>query len=176
MTGPLKSAADRDLFKAMYASKRYSTEDIASLFSLTVARTRSVARELDVRRPKSGHVTSARKPENDRIDERVERKCNSCGKSFMANGKFNRLCHDCRNPQSEAGFSNRRLVPYPEMPRFASSSTLGPAPTCQFIVDDNGVERFCGKPSLPGHSWCRGHCAVVYTPEHFETLIREPRA
>lgn len=168
-------APDIALFRAMYSNPRYSLADIGQFFSLSGGELRRRAREYDVRRPKSLYERPAKKPANDRPIERIDRHCLTCGKAFVAEGPFQRMCALCRNPQSKSGMKEGRQGPYVEMPRFSCASVIGPAPTCQFPFGEPSEQRFCGKPSIDGYSWCDHHYVVVFAVDEPISMIREPR-
>jgi GcrA cell cycle regulator len=39
-----------------------------------------------------------------------------------------------------------------------------PYRTCQFIEGTGRPWAMCGEATVPGHSWCEGHCRRVYQP------------
>jgi hypothetical protein len=71
---------------------------------------------------------------------------------------------DAPPPRTE-GRMNGAILSAPDGGAVTAIWTLT-AGSCRFPIGspDSAAFRFCGKDRLPGHSYCRAHCAVVYKP------------
>jgi GcrA cell cycle regulator len=90
-----------------------------------------------------------------------KRKAASQGPRHRQDGA--RAVVEARKRSAEASVNAKPTVNVKSSP-LVVLRTASPFRQCQFPLTDRAPWKFCGKPTVPGHSWCHACCNVVYKP------------